>query len=190
MLDIPEGNRRTYVVVPHFAKVAVADLPNGSDLSNPPLTGAAKESAVQFFAGLEFEPEVIFCSTRQRCLDMHEAAKTRFGNASTGGPKAVFLDTLAQTDNLDIDGQTYGPPSIPADWLSQGKLCFEYFEQHMAALELTRALVLSHRPITAGVKAYVLGLGADQVDAHDPELVPYIGIGSDGHKFYLLPPMG
>lgn len=179
---IGSENHRTQVWVPHFKKVAVADLLPGDDPSDPPLTVKSQNAAVEFVFGLMFNPQILFCSPKRRCMDMLTAAQNLL---SASGYMAEILETLAQPDNLDVNGHVYGQLSTSEDWLRWGEQSVRYIDGVMARYGFTVALVLSHRPVTAGAVAFARGLGVEGIDPTDAELVPMISIAHDGSQFYL-----
>lgn len=195
-----------FVFIPHLKKMAVSDLLpiDWDDLSDPPLAteSMAKaetltEELIQKFGS----PLGIFQSTKLRCRQTAGPMVQKFVNPFASRKDTVplvTLDTLAQTENGDLDPDNpaadekklvyYGPRSNSLDW-------YRWYEDSMMVItELTEmwrrhspfceagrhdnaVYVFTHRPIVAAARHTAQGkqdpTGPDDIDALDKTLLPY-----------------
>lgn len=174
--------------VPHLKKKAVKDLQPNSDPSDPPLADGEKEKAVKLITDLEEQfghPDVIFHSPKLRCVQTATPAFNRFKDQIP----MICMDTLAQSENGDLDPQNpgadekglvyYGPRTYSPEWYelfmaSFWKIMVEY---HRNRHEYELMWVFTHRPLVAAARHYAQGLpfptSTDDIDAMDKSLLPY-----------------
>lgn len=153
--DLAEGHKQMTVDevmaiwLAHSWKVPVKDLPLGSDPSDPPMSTKGFDDAWAVMMTLP-RPDIVFASTRQRCRDMATVASRIWLDAPI-----LYLETLGQPDNFDVDTQIYGKESTPAEWVRWAQESHKIVTETCRGLRKGSALVLTHRPIIAALSMVI-----------------------------------
>lgn len=189
------------VAIPHGKKMAVKDLPNWNDLSDPPLTDEAKVKAREltlYLLETYGHPLAVFQSSKLRCRQTAEHMVANLVDPlkqdKDNYVPLYTLGSLAQTDNgdsapdhpdADEKGLVYyGPRSDSRDWycwtaqsLHAIKALTLMLVRQIPHRAMETVYVYTHRPIVAGMRWIAqrkdMPTGEDDIDALDTTLLPY-----------------